>query len=99
LSHRFVEDCAVISIPHEASGEAPKAYIVKSKTASLGEDDENMKQDIMGHVKKHKTKYKWVKEIEFIELIPKSPSGKILRRILRDSDRAERKKQSSRAKL
>lgn len=53
----------------------------------------------MDFVKKHKTKYKWVKEIEFIEIVPKSASGKILRRILRDSDRAERKKHSTRSKL
>jgi len=53
----------------------------------------------MDHVKKHKTKYKWVQEVEFIELIPKSPSGKILRRILRDSDRAQRRKQGISAKI
>lgn len=56
-------------------------------------------QDIMEHVKKYKAKYKWVKEIEFIETIPKSPSGKILRRILRDLDRAQRKRQGSVARL
>jgi acyl-coenzyme A synthetase/AMP-(fatty) acid ligase len=77
LSHAFVADCAVISIPHETSGEAPKAYIVKSKAVGIDVGNEMVKQDIIDHVKKHKTKYKWLKEIEFVETIPKSPSGKI----------------------
>jgi 4-coumarate--CoA ligase len=46
----------------------------------------------MEYVKEHKTKYKWVKEIDFIDVIPKSASGKILRRILRDLDKAQRTK-------
>ncbi|RYZ85500.1 MAG: hypothetical protein EOP04_15835, partial [Proteobacteria bacterium] len=35
-----------------------------------------------------KVRYKWVKEVEFINEIPKSPSGKILRRVLRDKEKA-----------
>lgn len=56
-------------------------------------------QAIMDDIKKHKTRYKWLKEIEFVDKIPKSPSGKILRRLLRDLDRAERKKMIQTAKL
>lgn len=101
LSHPYVADCAVISIPDEAAGEAPKAYIVKSKDVLSSDDDTRVKQNIMEYVKAHKTKYKWVKEIDFVDIIPKSASGKILRRVLRDSDRAERnlKEKSIRARL
>jgi acyl-coenzyme A synthetase/AMP-(fatty) acid ligase len=99
LSHPFVADCAVVSIPHEASGEAPKAYVVKSKAMGANDGDEPVKQNIMDYVKRYKTKYKWVKDIEFIELIPKSLSGKTLRRILRDADRTERKKNSTGANI
>lgn len=83
------------------SGEAPKAYIVKSKNVRSSEDDTSVKQDIIEYVKAHKTKYKWVKEIEFIDIIPKSASGKILRRVLRNSDREKRNLQqhSLRARL
>jgi acyl-coenzyme A synthetase/AMP-(fatty) acid ligase len=72
---------------------------VKSNAVGTTVDEEATKREIMEHVKKHKTKYKWLQEIEFIEVIPKSPSGKILRRILRDSDRAQRKKQGIHAKI
>jgi len=41
-------------------------------------------------VKEKKVKYKWIKEVEFIGEIPKSPSGKILRRVLRDGEREGR---------
>jgi acyl-coenzyme A synthetase/AMP-(fatty) acid ligase len=72
---------------------------VKSNAVGTTVDEEATKREIMEYVKKHKTKYKWVQEIEFIKVIPKSPSGKILRRILRDSDRVQRKKQSIYAKI
>ncbi len=72
---------------------------MKSKKVGHNDGDEEVKQAILEFVKKHKTRYKWVKEIEFIDIIPKSASGKILRRILRDSDRAARKKESLRARL
>ena len=99
LAHSFVEDCAVISIPDKSAGEAPKAFIVKSKIIEPDDDDETVRQTILDFVKKHKTRYKWVKEIEFIDIVPKSASGKILRRILRDSDRAQRRKETPRAKI
>jgi ribosome assembly protein SQT1 len=98
LAHPFVEDCAVIAIPDDFAGEAPKAYIVKSKNINPENSDKTIEDAIISFVKGHKTRYKWIKEIEFVEIVPKSPSGKILRRILRDSDRAKRK-QLSRAKL
>lgn len=67
---------------------------MKSKILGSGDDDASIKQNIMEYVKVHKAKYKWVKEIDFIETIPKSASGKILRRILRDLDRANRARQT-----
>lgn len=94
-----MEDCAVISIPDEFAGEAPKAYVVRSNKVGIDIDEEVMKKEIIDFVKKHKTRYKWVKEIEFIGVVPKSPSGKILRRLLRDLDRAERKKEVISARL
>jgi ribosome assembly protein SQT1 len=51
-------------------------------------------REISKHVQDHKARHKWLKGgVEFIDVIPKSPSGKILRRLLRDKDReAQRKK-------
>lgn len=85
LGHPNVEDCAVLSIPDEWSGEKPKAYIVtKGAHAS-----EQLGRDILKYVKDNKVRYKHIKEIEFITEIPKSPSGKILRRVLKDKMKAE----------
>jgi len=81
LGHPAVEDVAVLGLPDDYSGEIPKAFVVLKpgvkKTHSIG-------KELLAYVKEKKTKYKWVKEVEFIDEIPKSPSGKILRRILRD---------------
>ncbi|KAF5852539.1 hypothetical protein GGP41_007954 [Bipolaris sorokiniana] len=44
-------------------------------------------EEIIAFVKEKKVRYKWVKEVEFISEIPKSPSGKILRRVLRDKEK------------
>lgn len=51
-----------------------------------------VKRDIARYVEAHKSKYKWLGGgIEFIDVIPKSPSGKILRRMLRDKEKEERR--------
>lgn len=50
-----------------------------------------MKREICKWVEEHKSRHKWLKGgVEFIDVIPKSPSGKILRRLLRDKEKAER---------
>jgi acyl-coenzyme A synthetase/AMP-(fatty) acid ligase len=88
-----VADCCVIAVPDDRAGEVPKAYIVKSPTIGLEEPERAIKRDIARHVEREKSRHKWLKGgIEFIDVIPKSASGKILRRLLRDQDRAARKK-------
>jgi acyl-coenzyme A synthetase/AMP-(fatty) acid ligase len=81
----------VIPVPDERAGEVPKAYVVKS-AAVESQSDEEVARAICKHVEDHKAKYKWLKGgVEFIDIIPKSPSGKILRRLLKDKEKAERK--------
>ena len=90
LTHRAVSDCAVIQVPDEAAGEVPKAYVVKSGDAKGS--DEEVARAIMKHVEEHKARHKWLKGgVDFLPAIPKSPSGKILRRLLRDKEREERR--------
>jgi acyl-coenzyme A synthetase/AMP-(fatty) acid ligase len=49
-------------------------------------------RDICKHVEQAKSRHKWLKGgVEFVDVIPKSPSGKILRRLLRDKERVKRK--------
>ncbi|KAF4947763.1 hypothetical protein FGADI_10157 [Fusarium gaditjirri] len=91
LTSPHVFDCAVIQVPDERSGEVPKAFVVKSSLAeSL--DEGQVANDIMKHVADNKASYKQLRGgVEFLEVIPKSPSGKILRRLLRDKEREKRR--------
>ncbi|EED12934.1 phenylacetyl-CoA ligase, putative [Talaromyces stipitatus ATCC 10500] len=94
LEHPLVADCAVIAVPDEAAGEVPKAFVVKSPSAT--QDDTSIIQAIKKHVEDHKARHKWLKGgVQFLEVIPKSPSGKILRRLLRDQEREARKRAGS----
>ena len=81
LSHELTEDAAVIGIPDEYSGEVPKAFIVL-KPGIKG--NQVLAKEIQTFVEERKAKYKWLRGgIEFLESIPKTPSGKILRKDLR----------------
>lgn len=90
LTHPSVVDCAVIAAPDEVAGEIPKAYIVKSSTA--GPNDAATIRSITKYVEDHKAPHKWLAGgVEFVDVIPKSPTGKILRRYLRDKERELRR--------
>lgn len=87
-------DCTVVAIPDDAAGEVPKAIVVKSPSASS--DDAAVAQSIKKHVEDHKARHKWLKGgVRFVDVIPKSPSGKILRRLIRDQEKEARRKAGS----
>lgn len=91
LDHPAVADCAVIQIPDDRSGEVPKAYVVKSSSVGLEENDAAIKRSIRKFVEENKARHKWLDGgVEFIDVIPKTASGKILRRNLRDKEKKER---------
>ena len=85
LGEAEVEDVAVLGIADEYSGERPKAYVVL-KQGNQGQEA-SVGRRLMGVVKERKVKYKWLAEIEFTDVIPKSPTGKLLRRVLKAGDR------------
>ena len=91
LAHPFVNDCVVIGVFSEREGEVPKAFVVKDRAATGS--DEEVKKAINKHVEDTKSNFKWLRGgIEFIDEVPKSPSGKILRRMMRDKEKAKQKK-------
>ncbi len=77
LMHDGVMECASVGVPDEKSGEAVKVVIVKK-------DPNLTKEMVIEHCKKHLTGYKMPKVVEFRDVLPKTPIGKILRRELRD---------------
>ncbi|KAF8167711.1 amp dependent CoA ligase [Crassisporium funariophilum] len=90
LLHPDVADACVVGIPDEYSGEVPLAFIVPRYDGILGahgngEKGRALKKSIEKHVCDAKVQYKWLAGgIEFVDTIPKNPSGKILRRLLRE---------------
>lgn len=84
LQHPELLDSAVIPIPHERSGEVPRAYVVRRPGSKV--TDKEIYDFVAKQVAAHK---KLDGGIKFVDAIPKLPSGKILRRTLRDQAKKE----------
>jgi acyl-CoA synthetase (AMP-forming)/AMP-acid ligase II len=76
VTHPAVADAAVVPAADDEAGEVPRAFVVKTDDVSADE--------LMSFVAAQVAPYKKIRHLEFIDEIPKSASGKILRRFLRD---------------
>jgi acyl-CoA synthetase (AMP-forming)/AMP-acid ligase II len=76
LTHPAIADAAVVPLKDEDCGEIPRAFVVLKAPATA--------EELMDYVAQRVAPYKKIRRLEFIDAIPKSPSGKILRRLLRD---------------
>jgi len=80
LAYPKIKDLVVVGIPDDLKGEAPKAFI------QLKDDDTATEEEIQAFCKQEMAPYKVPVAVEFVEEIPRSASGKALRRMLRDRE-------------
>ncbi|KDP26814.1 hypothetical protein JCGZ_17972 [Jatropha curcas] len=78
LAHPSVEDAAVVPLQDEEAGEIPVACVVLNKEGKENEED------IINYVASNVAHYKKIRMVQFVDTIPKSPSGKIMRRLVRE---------------
>jgi fatty-acyl-CoA synthase len=78
VSHPAVMECAVVAMPHDHWGERPKAFVVLKPGASASE------AEIIDHVRSRLAKFKAPDEVEIVEALPKTSTGKIQKFKLRE---------------
>ena len=82
-AHPGVLETAVIGIPDDRWQEVPKAFVVPKAGVELSE------QELIAHCRASLASFKTPKQVEFVEALPRNPSGKVLKRILRQGTRPE----------
>ena len=80
----------MIGLPDDEAGEIPAAFVV------LKPGQDATAADIQGFVAEQVASYKQVRKLTFVDAIPKSASGKILRRVLRDQPDGPRRRRADR---
>jgi len=79
LSHPAVSECAVIGAPDALRGLVVKAYIILK-----GAEADGLTESIQDHVRARLARHEYPRQIEFVTELPKTPAGKVNRKILRD---------------
>lgn len=80
-THQAVQESAVIGVPDEIRGEVVSAYVVLAQGV---EGTEELAEELKQHVKTNYSAHAYPRKVQFVDSLPKTPSGKIQRFILRD---------------
>lgn len=80
--HPEIAEVAVIGVPDQTWGEIPRAYVVRTPSSKLTEND------IFTYCKEHLASYKAIKDVQFIEHLPRNAVGKILKQSLKLAEQA-----------
>lgn len=81
LEHPAVRECGVVGRPDVAVGEIPVAFVALRDGFA---PSKKMEDELSGFVAERLTRYKQPREVHFVDVVPKTASGKILRRELRE---------------
>ena len=85
LDHPAVQECAAVAAPHAERGEIVKAFVVL-RAGFRGDDA--LAGALQDHVKRVTAPYKYPRAIEFLDELPKTLTGKVQRKVLRDLEKA-----------
>ncbi|CAN0283786.1 unnamed protein product, partial [Phaeothamnion confervicola] len=77
MAHPGIADVAVIGVPHEKWGETAKAVVVKAAGSEVSEEE------IIAYSREHLARFKCPTSVDWIDALPRNPSGKILKKDLR----------------